>query len=95
MLASRGRFAVKGFPVIAITSSALMTRRELARSIAIAAAGSNFSKRSNYGFRPIVASSSSRAARTTGSVSGKLSSSRMDLIYNPVPPTTIASLPLE
>ena len=80
MLASRGRLAVKGLPVIAITSSARMTRRELARSIAIAAAGSSFSRRSNRAFKPIVANSSSSDARTTGSVSGKFRSSRIAFI---------------
>ena len=93
MLASRGRLAVNGLPVIVITSSARITRRELARSIAMAAAGSSFSKRSNSAFNPIVANSSSNDARTTGSVSGKFRSSKIALMYSPVPPTTMTSLP--
>ena len=70
-----------------------MTRRELALSMASAAAGSNFSNLSKSGAIPFVANSNSNSARTTGSVSGKLSSSKIAFIYKPVPPTIITFLP--
>ena len=75
MLSSLGKLAVKGLPVISITSSALIILRKFARSIASAAAGSSFSNRANIASIPNSSASLLRVWRTIGSVSGKLSSS--------------------